>query len=155
MAVFTSKRLQASVLDTLRMIGEPTSVTEIAKVIGKSRQAVRHALQDSGAVVVDDSRPLLWTLPENLQGARRVPSKHTDVEYTVSTKQTDDIVAIWNAQREAVGVSMSQLEIVPSMKPGKVAEQVGSLAGSLASLAYALEQVKNLPDWYEILTEEG
>ena len=153
MAVFVSDRLRVTVLDALRVAGQPLSALDLASMLGKSPQAVREALKDSGAVSVDDSRPALWTLPgERME--KRAPAKHTEVDYIVSTKQTDDIVAIWNAQREAVGVSLTQLEIVSSMKPGKVAEQVGSLAGSLAALAYSLDQVKSMPDWYEILTDK-
>jgi hypothetical protein len=154
MAVFTSKRLQASVLDTMRMIGEPMSVTELSKVIGKSRQAVRHALQESGAVVIDDSRPVLWALPEGMSITKRVPGKHNEVEYVVSTKASSNFVDIWNKQREKIGASITGLAIEPSTDPGDMAVQLGSLAGSLAALAYDLEQVKNMPDWYEILTEE-
>jgi hypothetical protein len=138
----------------MRVVGEPISSNELAKVLGKSPQAVRQALSSSGAIKIDDSRPILWALPGSIRMEQRVPAKFSDVDYVVSTKQTDDIVAIWNAQREAVGTSLTQLEIVSTMKPGKVAEQVGSLAGSLAALAYALDQVKSMPDWYEILTDK-
>lgn len=155
MAVFTSKRLQSTVLDAMRLVGEPMSVTEISKVIGKSRQAVRHALQESGAVIVDDSRPVLWALPDAIHGARRVPCKHNEVEFIVSTKDGANLITIWNKQREKIGKMIGNLEIEPSLDPRDMAEQLGSLAGSLAALAYDLDKVGNMPDWFEILTDEG
>lgn len=154
MATFISKRLQASVLDTLRLTGEPMSVKNIAATLGISQQSVRAALENSGAVIADDSRPSLWVLPESLVGAKRVPCKHNDIEFVVSTKATKDIVALWNKQRATIGSSVAELEIDAKLNPGKTAEQLGSLAGSLAALAYELDQVKSMPDWYEILTDE-
>jgi hypothetical protein len=75
------------------------------------------------------------------------------VDYTVSAKATDDVVAVWNKQHEAVGQALSALVINRDLPIKKVAEQIGTLAGSLASLAYELQQVSDRPDWYDVLTE--
>jgi hypothetical protein len=75
------------------------------------------------------------------------------VDYTVSAKQTDDVVAVWNKQHEAVGQALSALVINRDLPIKKVAEQIGTLAGSLAALAYELQQVSDRPDWYDVLTE--
>jgi hypothetical protein len=138
----------------MRVIGEPVSVNTLAGTLGKSPQAIRQALDGSGVIKIDDSRPVLYALPDTMIGARRVPSKHDEIEYVVSTKAADAIVELWNSQRESIGGSLARMEIVSSMKPGAVAEQIGTLAGSLAALAFELDQVKSMPDWYEILTDK-
>jgi hypothetical protein len=63
-------------------------------------------------------------------------------------------VKIWNSQREAVGKSLQELEITPTLDVKKAADQIGTLAGSLAALAYTLDSVQGMPDWYEIITEK-
>jgi hypothetical protein len=106
-------------------------------------------------VQLDGSYPVLWTI-DGADGSsvpHRVASKHADVDYTVSAKQTDDVVAVWNKQHEAVGHALSALVINRDLPIKKVAEQIGTLAGSLAALAYELQQVSDRPDWYDVLTE--
>jgi hypothetical protein len=156
MTVYVSDRLKFQVREALATIGQPATTADVAAIVGRSHNSVRVALRDAGSVVqLDGSYPVLWTIDgaDGSSVSRRVASKHTDVDYTVSAKQTDDVVAVWNKQHEAVGQALSALVINRDLPIKKVAEQIGTLAGSLAALAYELQQVSDRPDWYDVLTE--
>jgi hypothetical protein len=156
MTVYVSDRLKFQVREALASIGQPATTADVAALVGRSHNSVRVALRDAGSVVqLDGSYPVLWTIDrtDGLNGSRRVASKHADVDYTVSAKQADDVVAVWNKQHEAVGQALSALVINRDLPIKKVAEQIGTLAGSLAALAYELQQVSDRPDWYDVLTE--
>ena len=156
MTVYVSDRLKFQVREALATIGQPATTADVAALVGRSHNSVRVALRDAGSVVqLDGSYPVLWTIDgaDGSTNTRRVASKHADVDYTVSAKQTDDVVAVWNKQHEAVGQALSALVINRDLPIKKVAEQIGTLAGSLAALAYELQQVNDRPDWYDVLTE--
>jgi hypothetical protein len=154
--VYVSDRLKFQVREALATIGQPATTADVAAIVGRSHNSVRVALRDAGSVVqLDGSYPVLWTIDgaDGSSVSRRVASKHADVDYTVSAKQTDDVVAVWNKQHEAVGQALSALVINRDLPIKKVAEQIGTLAGSLAALAYELQQVSDRPEWYDVLTE--
>jgi hypothetical protein len=156
MTVYVSDRLKFQVREALATIGQPATTADVAALVGRSHNSVRVALRDAGSVVqLDGSYPVLWTIegPNGATASRRVLSKHADVDYTVSAKATEDVVAVWNKQHEAVGQALSALVINRDLPIKKVAEQIGTLAGSLAALAYELQQVSDRPDWYDVLTE--
>lgn len=155
MPIYVSDRLKNQVLEAMRTIGKPASTGDIAALVGRSPNSVRIALREVAAQQ-DGSYPLLWSLPQTngMTVSRRVFSKHTDVEYVVSAKKQSDIVSVWNKQREAVGNALAALEIERGIDVKKISEQVGTLAGSLASLAYDLQQVSDRPDWYDVLTDK-
>ena len=156
MTVYVSDRLKFQVREALATIGQPATTADVAAIVGRSHNSVRVALRDAGSVVqLDGSYPVLWTIDgaDGSSVSRRVASKHADVDYTVSAKQTDDVVAVWNKQHEAVGQALSALVINRDLPIKKVAEQIGTLAGSLAALAYELQQVSDRPEWYDVLTE--
>lgn len=155
MKVTVGTRLQMLVTEALMQARTPLRTSEVAQVTGRSVTAVKAALEASRAERVPGVTPAEWYLPDTgAAGPRRAPSKHDGAEFIVSTKTTDDIVAIWNKQHDAVGKSLQELEIVPTLDPKKAAEQIGTLAGSLAALAYTLASVQGMPDWYEIITEK-
>lgn len=155
MKVTVGTRLQMLVIETLMQARTPLRTSEIAQITGRSVTAVKAALEASRAERVPGVAPAEWYLPESGElGPRRVPSKHADLDFLVSTKTTDNIVELWNKQREVVGQSMKELNITEKLNPKKAAEQIGTLAGSLAALAYTLASVQDMPDWYEIITEK-
>lgn len=154
MTTYVSKRLQTQVLDLLRLTDEPMSTQDVALVLGKSQQAVRIALNECGAWRVDESHPVLWTVPDTMKKAtRRAPSKYAEIDLTVSTASVDNIVDTWNASVDTLSKAISELRIDPKSNPKKEAERIGTVAGSMAYLAYELNEVAGKPDWYEILTE--
>lgn len=156
MKVTVGSRLQMLVTEALMQAQTPLRTSEVAQITGRSVTAVKAALEASRAERVPGVTPAEWVLPETgAAGPRRVPSKHKGIEFTVSTKTTEGIVKIWNSQREAVGKSLQELEITPTLDVKKAADQIGTLAGSLAALAYTLDSVQGMPDWYEVITDEN
>ena len=152
MPIYISTRLQTQVIDALRQASVPLTTSDVSNIIGKSAQATRTALIASGATKLDDSWPIMWTLPDRISG-RKVPSQFNDVELTVGAKEVDDILNMWNESHEALGEAVKRLHINPDSTVSAVAAQLGTIAGSIAYLAWQLDQVASKPDWYEILTE--
>lgn len=152
MPIYVSDRLKTQVLDALRQAHDPLTTSEVAAIIGKSQQATRTALVGSGAEKVDSSWPIMWTLPDRISD-RKVPSQFSDVQLTVGAKDVDDILNMWNESHDALGEAIKRLHINPDSTVSAIATQLGTIAGSIAYLAYQLDNVADKPDWYEILTE--
>lgn len=151
MTIYISKRLQLQVTEALAQAGTPMTTNDIAKLVGKSPQATRAALQASGALKLDESWPVLWASNRNTAG--KVPSQFNDVQLTVGAKDVDGILTMWNENHEILGDSIKKLHINPDSTVSAVATQLGTIAGSIAYLAHQLDNVAGKPDWYEILTE--
>lgn len=151
MTIYISKRLQLQVTEALAQAGTPMTTNDLAKLIGKSPQATRAALQASGAIKLDESWPILWASNRNSVG--QVPSQFNDVRLMVGAKDVDDILNMWNASHEALGEAIKKLHIEPDSTVSAIATQLGTIAGSIAYLAHQLDNVAGKPDWYEILTE--
>lgn len=151
-----SKRLQVRTLDALRQAGTPLSTAEVAMLVGRSYESARQALVAVGAAPVDDSQPTKWTIetPSMPVSLQKVPSKHEGFDMTVSTTEFPAPVLTWNTQRESLGAAITKLEIKPTDKPSELAKKLGTTAGSMAYVAYRLNEVATRPDWYELLTEE-
>lgn len=156
MAQKISKRLQARVLDILRIADTPLTTREVAMLVNRSYEATRQALALVGAERVDSSFPTEWKIADsNMPDAlKKVPSKFDEVSYTVSTKDVVQLVQVWNSQREATGKAMTDTEITPDSNPKDLAIKLGTVAGSLAALAYQLSEVATRPDWFDVLTKE-
>lgn len=152
MPIYISARLQNQVLDALNSTSVPLTTADVSNIIGKSAQATRTALIASGAIKIDNSYPIMWTAP-NRNKIRKAPSQFDDVELTVGAKDVDDLLNMWNEHHEALGESIKSLEITPDSTVSAIAEQLGTIAGSIAHLAWQLSDVAGKPDWYEILTE--
>lgn len=125
-------------------------------MVGKSTQATSSALEASGALRVAGIYPTEWTIvgAETIVGSRIVNSKFDEETYTVSTATSDNLVSVWNAKRQDVADALAKLSISPKIDPKKAALQLGTIAGSLAALAYSLQENSSKPDWYIILTEK-
>lgn len=151
-----SKRLQVKVLDAMRTAGTPLTTSEISILVGKSYESTRQALLIVGAEKVDDSFPTKWRMSDvalPVEG-RTVPSNFHGDEYTVSTKPIEGLVQAWNESRESLGASLASTEITPNINPKNLAVQLGTVAGSIAALAYKLDEYATRPDWFESITEE-
>lgn len=151
MPVYISSRLVNQVTDALRQANTPLSTNDVANIIGKSKQATRLALNESNAKKVDDSWPILWTLGDT--DTPSVPSQFSDVKLLVAAKHVQNILPMWNDNHAQLGDAIKALRIDEDSIPAFVAEQLGTIAGSIAYLAHTLDKVANKPDWYEILTE--
>lgn len=152
MPIYVSERLKTQVIDALRRAHDPLTTAEVAAIIGKSHQATRTALVGSGAHKLDSSWPIMWTAP-NRNSDRKVPSQFSDVELTVGAKDVDDILNMWNESHEALGDAIKALHVTPDSTVSAISTQLGTIAGSIAYLAWQLSEVAGKPDWYEILTE--
>lgn len=154
--IVTSRRLKSRVL--LALSGdEPLRTSEVAGIVGASVTATRAALESVGAIRIDTVYPTEWTItpptiPE--KGSKAVPSKFTGVEYVVTSKAVDDIVGAWNAQCAALGTAIAASAVVAGSDPKKLAKDLGTVAGSIAALSYALNGVAGKPDWLDILTPD-
>ena len=151
-----SKRLQLRVLDTLRTAGQPLTTSEVAMMVNRSFEATRKALNSVGAVRVEDAFPTEWTIAtaDTPSSMRKAPSKFSDIEYTVGTKEVPQLVDAWNKQRGKLGEVLALTEINSKADPKHLALQLGTVAGTLAALSYSLSEVANLPDWYDSLTKD-
>jgi hypothetical protein len=94
----------------------------------------------------------MWVAP-NRNSERKVPSQFNDIELTVGAKEVDNLLPMWNENHEALGDAIKALRINPDSTVSAVAAQLGTIAGSMANLAWQLNEVAGKPDWYEILTE--
>lgn len=150
-----SKRLQVRVLDALRLANTPLTTSDVAMLVGKSYEATRQALEIIGAERVDNSLPTEWRIPGAMPEAlQNVPSKNSGFDMTVSTAEFPTPVLTWNSQRETLASAIAKLEIKPTDKPSEVALKLGTTAGSMAYIAYQLNELATRPDWYELLTQE-
>ena len=153
MPIYVSDRLKTQVIDALRQARTPLTTNNVANLIGKSQQATRTALIAAGAERVDDSWPVLWTVADR-NTIRHVPSQFSDIQLTVGAKDVDDILNMWNQNHEGLGDAIKSLFINEDTTPSFIAEQLGTIAGSIAYLAWQISEVADKPDWYEILTEK-
>lgn len=151
-----SKRLQVRVLDALRLANTPLTTSDVAMLVGKSYESTRQALELVGAERVDNSLPTEWIIAGNVsEVVQTVPSKNSGFDMTISTAEFPTPVLAWNSQRETLANAISKLEIKPTDKPREVALKLGTTAGSMAYVAYRLNELATRPDWYEALTQEG
>jgi hypothetical protein len=67
----------------------------------------------------------------------------------------DDFAGRWNRNRNAFSERLGELAIQPSSDPDTLIRQFTSGSSTLATMAELLEQVKDKPDWYELLMGES
>lgn len=157
MAQKISKRLQARVLDILRIADTPLTTREVAMLVNRSYEATRQALALVGAERVDSSFPSEWKIPGSFTPAtmQRVPSKYVDTDLVVAVEAYDKPVAVWNSAKDSLAKAISELTITPDDDPKQVALRVGNVVASMAYLAHRLEEVSTRPDWFDTLNKEG
>lgn len=154
--ITTSKRLKTRVLMALSSNEDGLRTSEIAGIVGASVTATRAALEAIGAVKVAEAYPTEWTIDGTKKPSlsKVVPSKFTGVEYVVTSKEVSDIVSAWNEQCAALGEAISRSTITSDSNTTKSAKDLGTLAGSIVALAFALSEVAGKPDWLDILTPD-
>lgn len=132
----------------------PLKTSEVALIVGKSTPATSNALRAVGATPVAGVYPTEWASnSDTVLSSRIVPSKFDGEQYIVSTVETDNLVQVWNERHDDLANNLAKLVITPKSDPKKMAVQLGTIAGSIASLAYNLHAVADKPDWYLILTD--
>ena len=151
-----SKRLQLTILQLLTDAGEPMKTSEIATAVGRTPTAVVRALEGTSAYRLPDTRPAEWTIrTEAPMLTKVVPSKFSDNAYVVSSGSAAGLLKAWNDKHKTVGETLAKFAITPDTDPEKMALQLGTVAGSIAALAYALKSVADDDNWYAKLTDES
>lgn len=152
MATHVSNKTVVAVRDLLRVAGTAMTTKEIALALGKSYEAVRQAIIEADLVAVGYGNPKHYALAE-LDDTRRVPSKNSGLDYTVTGVEIAQLVPEWNKSKGDILAKLADSEIRPGISPMELATRLGTASGVLAQLAYDLSSVADKPDWYEILTE--
>lgn len=151
-----STRLQQQVVELLAAHGKPMRVSEIVPLIGRSTSAISAALKLSAAEPVPGSSPIEWRIhaaPSGQMAARHVPSKFEGSSYIVSSTAEPPTIDDWNERKAEVAGMLSGLAVTYKSDPVKLSEQLGTMAGTLAAIAYTLSAVADKPDWYALLTD--
>ncbi len=147
-----------TVATTLHALG-PSTVRDLAQTAGLAYNTVKHALTELGASKLSNTFPAEWmldlgTVDEALFQPPGPKLSKTTSSTAVDLVQSDDWVSRWDALRPKFGATISHLAIDPAADPGKLAEDFAKGASTLASIAYALRQVENLPEWFELMGGE-
>lgn len=149
----TSKRLQQNCLQILRDANRPMRVSEVSAIVGYSITATTAALKACGAVRNIDVFPTEWTIGDS-NFPKEVASTLEGQKFTVAGPISDDIVNSWNSKCEKLGESIAKMQVTAKSDPKKLGAQLGTIAGSIAKLAYELQSVAGQPDWFQTLTEK-
>lgn len=152
MATHVSNKTVVAVRDLLRVAGTAMTTKEIALALGKSYEAVRQALVQGDVHAVGLGNPKHYALAP-IDNERRVPSKNSGMDYTVTGVEISQLVPEWNKSRGDILAKLADSEIAPGISPMDLATRLGTASGVLAQLSYDLSSVAHQPDWYEILTE--
>ena len=143
------------VATTLQTIG-PATVRDVATTAGLAYNTVKTALMVLSAALVPNTYPAEWEIDLANVDASLFQAPGPKLTKTASTTsvdlvQSDGWVPRWDALRPKFGVTISHLAIDPAVDPGKLAEDFAKGASTLASIAYALRQVENQPEWFELM----
>lgn len=136
------------------LIPGPADALKISHVTGLSYSTVRRGLDELGATRVPNTWPIEWKI-DTSQIARPEPELgEGDMRVSIPIRESDDWPQRWEAAREALAVSIAGLQITPQDDPKALAVAFQRGATSLASIAYAIDQVANRPDWYTLIGGE-
>ena len=144
-----SERTVGAVMRMLKRQAKPMSITQLSNAIGKSYNTVKRALELGGAVKVDGSYPMLFTVSELYTPERVIGSSADTVQ--VPFVDHSPVVSRWNDSRKKFASALGQLEIKPDSDPDKLASDFTTAATTLASIAHAIAEAKRGPDWYAVL----
>lgn len=157
-----SKRLKIAVANVLQQHAPASMRTsEIAAIVGKSHTSVNAALREIGAERLDDFYPAEWRISS--EGLAPVTEIHAatprvgeprGADYLVSAPEFEgpELVANWNQNHKAFGKRIAALSIDEHSDPKELVEQLAAFAGAIAGLAAALDEVKDRPDWLDVLS---
>lgn len=156
-----SKRLKLSVANVLQQADGPMRTSEIAAIVRKSHTSVNAALREIGAVQVEGMYPAEWQISEEgLAPVVAITSTTPRVgeargqDYLVSAPHMEgpELVASWNKNHKEFGKRIGALSIDEKADPKELVEQLSVFAGAIAGLAASLDEVKDLPDWLDVLS---
>jgi hypothetical protein len=149
-----AKQTIDTVMSKLIQLGHPATVKELMKLTGKSYNTVRLALVTGGAVSLGE-------YPERYEPGEYVviPASSAPLKGVVlmvpQVPDIEDFAGRWNRNRNVFSQRLGELAIQPSADPESLIRQFTSGASTLATMAELLEQVKDKPDWHELLMGES
>jgi len=144
-------------LDTISNVltAEGLSIVDIRSKTGLAYNTVKNGLLALNAEVVPDSYPKLW---KHAKGAARVRSKPESAPLIegeryarIGLNVADNWPERWGEARRPFSAGIAKLDITPDADPKELAEQFARGAKSLASIAAALQDVSDKPDWFELV----
>lgn len=140
---------------TMHTLG-PASVRTISNTAGVSYNTVKNALGPLKALPIEDRWPTEWMLDMTevddtlFQPAPPKLSKSATTT-TVDIVTVDNWVERWESTRSRFGSTIGRIKLEPDNDPSQLAEDFAKGASTLASLAHALRQVEDKPEWFELL----
>lgn len=146
-------------LDTVRSalvrMGTAT-VGDLEKRTGLAYNTVKTTLLAIGATPRAGTWPRVWGFEQTHKSlttvtAPQLRGAEKDLNIIVSIDSYTDWAARWEAARKQFGQDVAMQAIVPDADPAKLAAELALGAQSLAGLAYALQQVADRPDWFQML----
>lgn len=153
-AIEIGKKTRRVALAYMKRVDRPVTAAELAQVINRSAPTTYTVLREIGAVA-DDSWPRRWALPSKaaIYFDEQIGDSDQNVLVPVITDESNWVMR-WNKARERVGLGVAKLELAADSDPDDLLEQFTTAAKSLASVALALQRVKDYPDWYTMLGGE-
>lgn len=138
----------ALVRSTLKKANNPLTIDEITTLSGVSRNSVRSALVRLEAIS-DGNYPSRWIGNQSSKPASIAGHKKRTV--AVPLDIGGDWITRWETARQRVGATLATTEISRDSDPNKLFELFADAAKVFASIAYALKENKDKPDWYQSL----
>lgn len=131
----------------------PADARKISQVTRLSYSTVRRGLEEIGAERVPDTWPVEWKI--DASQVRREPELGKgDMRVSIPIREYHDWPQRWEEARESLAMNIAALQITPQDDPKALAVAFQRGATSLASIAYAIDQVANRPDWYSLIGGE-
>jgi hypothetical protein len=138
------------VRDVLDTSAGPLTSTELRKATGLSVNTLNVALRELGARKLTEHYPTKWIKGAG-QGKLPAIGKADGDQVLVDLLVRDNWPAIWENRGQTIGSTVGALQLTSASDPKELAAQFSQAAASLASLALALQNVQNDPDWYQKL----
>lgn len=124
------------------------TIKELTVKAGVSPNTVRTALDHLGAVS-DGFHPAGWTKVAKTKQASLATKSQPTV--SVPLDIDGDWVNRWEKARQRVGSRFATTEIMAESDPKELCSLFLDAAKIFSSIAYELEQIKDKPDWFELL----
>lgn len=141
------ERTVGAVQRTLQRHNRPMTVSELSRILGKSDPTVRKALEKAGAAEDRTVWPRVWSLPDSYAPPAQLGASTDNVLVPVILGEPA-WAPRWNEAAQRVGEGIAKLQITPESDPVALMHQFIIAAQSLASVALAIQQAKDRPDWY-------
>lgn len=137
------------------LFAAPSTVQSIVDQTGVSYSTVTRALKELRAVP-STGWPTKWSLPvgEAPVYEKSIAPKGIDNVVSVELEEADDWLPRWERARDQFSEGIGALWLAADANPKELREAFSKAAKTLASIAYALQNVEDKPDWFTLLGGE-